>query len=97
VTPLLLKTAFVRVAEKLLRGLGIVYRASQIDLLLATNVERPFSETVLQAIFEQEVYPCFYRDEEGYYVYDPGKSAMPVGKAKLTWEEAILDPASSRR
>ena len=97
VAPLLLKTAFVRVAEKLLRGLGIVYRASLIDLLLATNVERPFSETVLQAIFEQEVYPCFYRDEEGYYVYDPGKSAMPVGKARLTWEEAILDPASSRR
>lgn len=97
VTSLLLKTAFVRVAEKLLRGLGIVYRASVTDLLLAANIERPFSATVLHAVFEQEVYPCFYRDEEGYYVYDPGKSTMPVGKVRLTWEEAILDPAGSGR
>jgi hypothetical protein len=67
------------------------------DLLLAANIERPFSATVLHAVFEQEVYPCFYRDEEGYYVYDTGKSTMPVGKVKLTWQEAILDPAGSGR
>lgn len=97
VTSLLLKTAFVRVAEKLLRGLGIVYRANVTDLLLAANIERPFSATVLHAVFEQQVYPCFYRDEEGYYVYDPGKSTVPVGKVRLTWEEAILDPAGSGR
>jgi hypothetical protein len=91
---LVLKTAFQRVGEKLLRGVGIVYRASFTDLLVASNIERPFPATLVQAIFEQEVYPCFHRDEEGYYVYDPGRSDIPVRRVRLTWKEAILDPLS---
>jgi hypothetical protein len=96
-TSLLLKTTFQRVAEKLLRGLGIVYRASFTDLLVASNIERPFPATILVAIFEQEAYPCFYRDDEGYYVYDPGRSDILSNRVRLTREEAILDPAGSSR
>jgi hypothetical protein len=90
-TLLLLKTAFQRVAEKLLRGLGIVYRASFSDLYVATNIERPLPATMLEAIFQQGVYPCFYIDAEGYYVHDPGRSEALVNRARLTWSEAILD------
>ncbi len=93
-TSTLLATAFQRVAEKLLRGLGIVYRASFSDLFVATNIERPFSGTVLRAIFDQGSYPCFYIDEEGFYVYDPGRSEAEVGKVRLTADEAILDAGS---
>lgn len=91
VTPLLLKTAFQRVGEKMLRGLGIVYRASFADLFVATNIERPLPWTVLQAIFEQDVYPCFRIDDDGLYVYDPGKSDTEAKKVRLTWDQAILD------
>jgi hypothetical protein len=91
VTPLLLKTAFQRVGEKMLRGLGIVYRASFADLFVATNIERPLPWTVLQAIFEQDVYPCFRIDDDGLYVYDPGKSDTDAKKVRLTWDQAILD------
>jgi hypothetical protein len=91
VTPLLLKTAFQRVGEKLLRGLGIVYRASFADLFVATNIERPLPWTLLQAIFEQDVYPCFRIDDDGMYLYDPGKSDAEAKKVRLTWDQAILD------
>jgi hypothetical protein len=94
VTSLLLKTAFQRVGEKLLRGLGIVYRASFTDLLVATNIERPLPGTILQAIFEQEVYPCFLIDEDGHYAYDPGKSDIEAKKVRLMWDQAILDSGS---
>jgi hypothetical protein len=90
-TALLLKTAFQRVGEKLLRGLGIVYRASFADLFVATNIERPLPWTTLQAIFEQEVYPCFSIDDDGLYLYDPGKSDVEAKKVRLTWDQAILD------
>jgi hypothetical protein len=91
VTSLLLKTAFQRVGEKLLRGVGIVYRASFTDLYVAANIERPLPATILEAIFEQEAYPCFYIDEDGYYVHDPGRSDVQGNRVKLTWDEAILD------
>jgi len=94
---LLLKTAFQRVGEKLLRGVGIVYRASFTDLLVASNIERPFPATLVQAIFEQDAYPCFYQDEEDYYFYDPGRSDVPVRKVRLTWNESILDPLGWRQ
>lgn len=87
----LLAAAFQRVAEKILRGLGIVYRASFADLFVATNIERPFPGTILGAIFEQGVYPCFYVDEEGFYIYDPNQSETQVSKIRLTRHEAILD------
>jgi hypothetical protein len=90
----LLTAAFQRVGEKLLRGLGIVYRASLTDLFVATNIERPFPETILRAIFEQRAYPCFYLDDEGFYLYDPGRSEMAVGTVRLTRDEAILDTGS---
>gem|GEM_PF-1738614 len=90
-TSLLLKTAFQRVGEKLLRGLGIVHRANFSDLHIATNIERPLPATILEAVFRQDVYPCFYIDVDGYYVHDPGKSDVPVNKARLTWSEGILD------
>jgi hypothetical protein len=96
VTSLLLKTAFQRVGEKLLRGLGIVHRASFSDLHVATNIERPLPATILEAIFRQNVYPCFYVDVDGYYVHDPGKSDVPVNKARLTWSEGILDSMSPK-
>ncbi len=91
VTSLLLKTAFQRVGEKLLRGLGIVYRASFTDLYVAANIERPLPARILEAIFEQKPYPCFYIDEDGYYVHDPGRSDAQSTRIRLTWEEAILD------
>jgi len=91
VTSLLLKTAFQRVGEKLLRGLGIVYRASFTDLYVAVNIDRPLPATILEAIFEQEVYPSFYIDEDGYYVHDPGRSDVQGSRVRLTWDEAILD------
>ncbi len=91
VTSLLLKTAFQRVGEKLLRGLGIVYRASFSDLYVAVNIERPLPARILEAIFEQEPYPCFYVDEDGYYVHDPGRSDAQSNRIRLTWDEAILD------
>jgi hypothetical protein len=94
VTSLLLKTAFQRVGEKLLRGAGIVYRASFTDLYVAANIERPLSATVLKAIFEQNTYPCFYIDEDGYYVHNPGRSDVQVSKVQLAWDEAILDSQS---
>jgi hypothetical protein len=94
VTSLLLKTAFQRVGEKLLRGVGIVYRASFTDLYVATNIERPLSATILKAIFEQDAYPCFYIDEDGYYVHNPGRSDVQVSKIQLAWDEAILDSRS---
>jgi hypothetical protein len=96
-TSLVLKTAFQRVGEKLLRGVGIVYRAGFTDLVVASNIERPFPATLMQAVFEQDVYACFYRDEEGYYVYDPGRSDIPARRVRLTWEEAILDPLGSKQ
>jgi hypothetical protein len=96
VTSLLLKTAFQRVAEKLLRGPGIVYRATFSDLYVATNIERPLPATILEAIFRQEMYPCFYVDVDGYYVHDPGKSDALVNRARLTWSEAILDSRSPK-
>jgi hypothetical protein len=94
-TSLLLKTGFQRVAEKLLRGLGIVYRASFADLLVATNIERPLPGTILQAIFEQEAYPCFLIDDDGYYAYDPGKSDIEARKVRLMWDQAVLDSGNS--
>lgn len=97
VTPSLLVAAFQRVAEKLLRGLGIVYRVSFADLFVATNIERPFPETILRAIFEQGAYPCFYLDEEGFYVYDPSRSEAEASKVRLTRDEAILDAGGSKR
>jgi hypothetical protein len=96
VTSLLLKTAFQRVGEKLLRGLGIVHRANFSDLYVATNIERPLPVAILEAIFRQEVYPCFYIDVDGYYVHDPGKSDTMVNRARLTWTEAILDSRSAK-
>ncbi len=90
VTASLLAAAFQRVAEKILRGLGIVYRASFADLFVATNIERPLPGTILRAIFEQGVYPCFYLDEEGSYIYDPSQSETQVSKIRLTRQEAIL-------
>jgi hypothetical protein len=95
-TSLLLKTAFQRVAEKLLRGPRIVYRASFSDLHVATNIERPLPATILEAVFRQEVHPCFYIDADGYYVHDPGKSDVLVNRAKLTWNEAMLDSRSPK-
>jgi len=94
VTSSLLKNAFERVGEKLLRGLGIVYRASFTDLHVAANIERPLPATTLEAIFQQGVYPCFYIDEDGYYVYSPGRSDVQVDKVRLTWDEAVLDSRS---
>jgi hypothetical protein len=94
---LLLKTAFQRVGEKLLRGLRIVYRASLPDLFVATNIERPLPWTILQAIFEQDVYPCFRIDDDGLYLYDPGKSDVEAKKVRLTWDQAILDSGRRRR
>ena len=94
VTSLLLKTAFQRVGEKLLRGAGIVYRASFTDLYVAANIERPLSATILKAIFEQGTYPCFYIDEDGYYVHNPGRSDVQVSRVRLAWDEAILDSRS---
>jgi hypothetical protein len=96
-TSLLLKTAFQRVGEKLLRGLGIVYRASFADLFVATNIDRPLPGTILQAIFEQEVYPCFQIDDDGFYMHDPAKSDVEAKKVRLTWEQAILDSGQSGR
>jgi hypothetical protein len=96
-TSLLLKTAFQRVGEKLLRGLGIVYRASFADLFVATNIDRPLPGTILQAIFEQGVYPCFQIDDDGFYTYDPGKSDVEAKKVRLTWDQAILDSGQSGR
>jgi len=96
-TSLLLKTAFQRVGEKLLRGVGIVYRASFTDLYVAANIERPLSATILKAIFEQGAYPCFYVDEDGYYVHNPGRSDVQVSKVQLAWDEAILDSWSLKR
>lgn len=91
VTTSLLTAAFQRVAEKLLRGLGIVYRATFSDLFVAINIERPFPATILRAIFEQGAYPCFRLDEEGFYVYDPGRSGAEASKVRLTRDEAILE------
>jgi hypothetical protein len=91
----LLAAAFQRVGEKMLRGLGIVYRASFNDLLVATNIERPHPGTILRGIFEQEAYPCFYLDVDGYYAYDPSRSQAEVNKVRLTSDEAILDAGSS--
>jgi hypothetical protein len=91
----LLVAAFQRVGEKLLKGLGIVYRASFSDLFVAANIDRPFPETILTAIFEQRAYPCFYLDDEGFYVYDPSRSKVEVSKVRLTRDEAILDAGSS--
>lgn len=96
-TPSLLATGFQRVGEKLLRGLGIVYRASFTDLFVATNIERPFPGTVLRGIFEQQAYACFYVDQDGFYVYDPSRSEAEVNKVRLTWEEAILNAGSLTR
>ena len=96
VTSLLLKTAFQRVGEKLLRGPGIVHRANFSDLYVATNIERPLPATILEAIFRQEVHPCFYIDADGYYVHDPAKSDVQVNRARLTWNEAILDSRSPK-
>jgi hypothetical protein len=90
-----LAAAFQRVGEKLLRGPGIVYRASLADLFVATNIERPFPGTILRAIFEQRAYPCFYPDDEGFYVYDPSLSGEEVIKVRLTRDEALLDAGSS--
>ncbi len=87
----LLAAGFQRVAEKMLRGLGIVYRASLNDLLVATNIERPLPGTILRAVFEQDAYPCFYQDVDGYYVYDPSRSQAEVNRIRLSWDEAILD------
>jgi hypothetical protein len=92
----LLFAAFQRVGEKLLKGLGIVYRASLSDLFVATNIERPFSETIIRAIFEQRAYSCFYLDEEGFYVYDPSRSKVEVNRVRLTRDDAILDTGSSK-
>lgn len=92
--PSLLAAGFQRVGEKLLRGLGIVYRASFTDLFVAANIERPFPGTVLRGIFEQQAYPCFYVDEDGFYIYDPSRSEAEVNKVRLAWEEAILDAGS---
>ncbi len=97
VTPLLLVAAFQRVAEKLLKGPGIVYRVSFADLFVATNIERPFPETILRAIFEQGAYPCFYLDEEALYLYDPSRSEAEASKVRLTRDEAILDAGGSKR
>jgi len=94
VTSSLLKNAFERVGEKLLRDLGIVYRAILTDLHVAANIERPLPATTLEAIFQQGVYPCFYIDEDGYYVYSPGRSDVQVDKVRLTWDEAVLDSRS---
>lgn len=94
VTSSLLTAGFQRVAEKLLKGLGIVYRAGFPDLFVATNIERPLPETTLRAIFEQGAYPCFYLDEEGFHIYDPGRSEAEASKVKLTRDEAILDAGS---
>lgn len=90
----LLAAAFERVGEKVLRGLGIVYRASIADLLVAANIERPFTKTVLRAIFDQGAYPCFYRDEDGLHVYDPSRGHGESNKVRLTMDEAILDAGS---
>jgi len=95
VTPSLLAAAFQRVGEKMLRGLGIVYRASFNELFVASNIERPLPATMLRAIFEQGAYPCFYVDTDGYCVYDPSRSQAEVSKVRLTMDEAILDAGSS--
>jgi hypothetical protein len=94
-TQLLLAAAFQRVGEKLLKGLGIVYRADFPDLFVATNIERPFPRTILAAVFAQGPYPCFYRDEEGLYIYNPSRTSEEVNKVTLTWDEALLDAGSS--
>ncbi len=95
VTRSLLAAGFQRVAEKILRGLGIVYRANFNDLLVATNIERPLPGTILRAVFEQEAYPCFYLDVDGYYVYDPNRSQAEANRIRLSWDEAILDAGNS--
>lgn len=91
----LLAAAFQRVGEKLLKGLGIVYRASLTDVFVASNIEKPLPQTILQAIFEQGAYPCFYLDEEGFYMYDPSRGEVLTNKITLTRDEAILDAGGS--
>lgn len=93
----LLAAAFQRVGEKVLRGPAIVYRAGFGDLFVAANIERPSSKAILEAIFDQQPYPCFYRDEEGYYVYDPSRGATRLSKVRLSMDEAILDAGNGNR
>lgn len=64
---------FERIGEQVDGG----FRASFDDLLAVTNVERPFSATLLRSILDQDDTGAFARDTDGAdaYTYVPGSTS----------------------